>query len=146
MIGTAPIMADKQLNKPKRLVKNPETFRERAVKAAEASDKPKRTTKLKELGSQAASPVFKPIGQASGKFFALKPLVWLRKPLRLIGKIIFPVYFRNSWRELRQVEWPNWRQSRQLTFAVLVFAVIFGAAIAIVDYGLDKVFKDVLLK
>jgi preprotein translocase SecE subunit len=48
--------------------------------------------------------------------------------------------------ELRLVTWPNWKQSRQLTFAVLVFAVIFGAAIAVVDYGLDKVFRNILLK
>lgn len=139
-------MADKQPVKPKRLVKSPETFRERALKASETSDKPKRTARLKQAGGRVASPILRPAGQASGKFFGLKPFRVLRKPLRLVGKVVFPVYLRNSWRELRQVEWPNWRQSRQLTFAVLVFAVIFGAAIAIVDYGLDKVFKNILLK
>ena len=132
-------MADKPPAKPKRLVKNPETFRERALKATEASDKPNQVTRLKGVGSQVTSPVFKPIGNTLGRIFAFKPLA-------LVGKIIFPVYFRQSWRELRLVTWPNWKESRQLTYAVLVFAVVFGAAIAVVDYGLDKVFRGILLK
>lgn len=139
-------MANNQPAKPKRLVKNPETFRERAIKASEASDKPTRATRLKSVSGKVAAPLFNPVGQASGKFFGLKPFAVLRKPLRLIGKVIFPVYLRKSWGELRLVTWPNWKQSRQLTSAVLIFAIIFGAVIALVDYGLDKVFKDVLLK
>jgi preprotein translocase SecE subunit len=66
--------------------------------------------------------------------------------LRLLGKVLFPAYLRNSWQELRLVTWPNWKQSRQLTSAVLIFAIIFGAVIALVDYGLDKVFRSILLK
>jgi len=139
-------MADNKPVTPKRLVKNPETFRERAIKAAEASDKPNRTDGLKRAGGKVTSPVLKPIGRTVGKIFALRPFAIIGKVLRLIGKIILPAYFRQSWQELRLVTWPNWKQSRQLTFAVLVFATIFGALIAIVDYGLDKVFKDVLLK
>jgi preprotein translocase subunit SecE len=132
--------------KAKRIVKNPETFRERAVKASEAGDKPKRLARLKQVGGRVTSPVVRPVATASGKVFGLKPFRLLRRPLRLIGKILLPSYFRNSWQELKQVTWPNWQQSRQLTSAVLIFAFIFGALVAIVDYGLDKVFKDVLLK
>jgi preprotein translocase SecE subunit len=132
-------MADKPPAKPKRLVKNPETFRERAIKASEASGQVTRTSRLKGAGSQVTSPILKPVGNTFGKVFAFKPIA-------LLGKIIFPVYFRQSWRELRLVTWPNWKESRQLTYAVLVFAVIFGIAIAVVDYGLDKIFKHVLLK
>jgi len=47
---------------------------------------------------------------------------------------------------LRQVTWPNRKESRQLTLAVILFAVIFGAMVTVLDYGLDKVFKQVLLK
>jgi preprotein translocase SecE subunit len=124
-------MADKQpaKAKPKRLVKNPETFRERALRASDDSDKPARSAGIKKAGGKLASPA--------------APLF---KPLRRIGRAISPAYFRNSWRELRDVTWPTWKQSRQLTFAVLVFAVIFGALIAVVDYGLDKIFRNVLLK
>ena len=68
------------------------------------------------------------------------------KPFRLIGKILWPTYFSNSWKELKQVTWPGRRESWQLTLAVIIFSIIFGAIIALVDYGLDKVFKQVLLK
>jgi preprotein translocase SecE subunit len=123
----------------KRLVKNPETFRERAVKASEEVDKPTRTAAPKRIiGS-----VFKGIGKVLKKVFG--PIFRLRI-FRIIGKILFPEYFRSSWRELKLVKWPNWKQSRQLTFAVLVFAIIFGITVAIVDYGLDKLFRDILLK
>lgn len=142
-------MADKQPadNKPtKRIVKNPETFRERAIKAAEGSDKPKRHTQLKTAGSKLVKPVLKPIGKTAKQIANLPPLRILRRPLRIIGKILLPVYIRKSWRELRLVTWPNWQQSRQLTMAVIIFAGIFGAIIAVVDYGLDKLFRDILLK
>jgi preprotein translocase SecE subunit len=65
---------------------------------------------------------------------------------RWIGYVLLPPYFRNSWKELRKVAWPNRRQSLELTRAVIIFAVIFGALVAGVDYGLDKVFKEILLK
>jgi preprotein translocase SecE subunit len=130
-------MADTQPVKPKakRQVKNPETFRERAVKASESDNKPERISKVKTSGGKLLRPAAAPFKKAA-RF----------KPLRIIGKIIFPAYFRNSWQELRKVTWPNWKQSRQLTTAVLIFAIIFGAIIALVDYGLDKVFRDILLK
>ena len=125
--------------KSKRRVKNPETFRERALKAAEVTDKPERVSIFKRLSTKLIAPVARSVGRLLRKIF-------YRQPFKFIGKIIFPTYFRNSWRELKLVTWPTKRQSRQLTFAVLVFAVIFGSTIALVDYGLDKVFRHLLLK
>lgn len=136
-------MADKP---KKRLVKNPETFRERAIKAADEGDKPKRTARVKSGFGKVLGPVFRPIGKAAKRVTGLKIFRPLRRPVRLIGLILFPLYFRNSWKELKQVKWPSWQESRKLTFAVIVFAVIFAVIIAVVDYGLDKVFKNVLLK
>lgn len=75
-----------------------------------------------------------------------KPVRIIRTPFRWLGKILVPTYFRQSWRELKLVTWPSWKQSWQLTYAVLIFAVVFGAIIAAVDYGLDKVFRNILLK
>lgn len=68
-----------------------------------------------------------------------------RKP-NILVRIIVPAYFRNSWRELRMVTWPTWKLSRQLTVAVLIFAVIFAGLIGLVDWGLDKAFKVIFLK
>ncbi|HVX57234.1 MAG TPA: preprotein translocase subunit SecE [Candidatus Saccharimonadales bacterium] len=107
----------------KRRVKNPETFRERALKAnTGAAEKAKRP----RLGTKLPQPV--------------------AKPARTAGKVLVPAYFRNSWQELKLVTWPSWKQSRQLTFAVIIFAIVFGALIALVDFGLDKLFKNILLR
>lgn len=73
---------------------------------------------------------------------AWKPV---RFVFRIIGYILLVPYFRSSFRELRQVTWPNWRESWRLTWAVLVFAIFFGVIVAAVDYGLDKVFKQLIL-
>jgi preprotein translocase SecE subunit len=128
----------------KRKVKNPETFRERALKATTEGEKPKRS--LKAAGDKVTKPVTGPVGRAARKVWNAKALKWLHKPARILGKILFPTYFRESWGELKQVTWPNWTESRRLTFAVLIFAVIFGAIVAGVDYGLDKAFRNLLLK
>lgn len=68
------------------------------------------------------------------------------KPFRILGHIIAPPYIRNAFKELRLVTWPNGKQSRQLTFAVIVFSLIFGIIAAVTDYGLDKLFRSVILK
>jgi preprotein translocase SecE subunit len=135
-------MAEQADNKKKRRVKNPETFRQRAMKAADASDKPAKASRLKSKSAKATGPVRRTVGRAANA----KPIKPLHKPARIFGKIIVPPYFRSSFAELKLVTWPNWTQSRQLTTAVLIFAVIFGAAIAGVDWGLDKIFKHILLK
>lgn len=141
-------MAEPKDSKPKkrRLVKNPETFRERAIKASESEDSPAKSARLKTAARKISAPIAKPAGLAIRRVPRVKPTSLPGKLIRLIGHILFPVYFRNSWKELKQVTWPSWKQSRQLTFAVIVFAVVFGAAIAVVDFGLDKLFRNVLLK
>lgn len=132
-------MADTEKKTTKRLVKNPETFREKALKATEASDKPKRSLKLKQTSGKVTQPVLGPVGRLLNKVFN-------RQPFILISRILLPLYFRDSWRELRLVSWPSRKQSRDLTYAVLAFAVVFGGVVALVDYGLDKVFRSILLK
>lgn len=136
-------MADKS-SKPaakKRRVKNPETFRERAQKAVEADNKPRSATRVVRAGGRATGPVRRSVSRV----YNAKPLAPLRKVLSIIGKIVFPKYFRQSWQELKLVTWPSWGEGRRLTVAVLVFAIVFGAAIAGVDWVLDKVFQHLLL-
>ena len=59
---------------------------------------------------------------------------------------ITPGYFRSSWKEVKEVSWPDRKTTAKLTMAVLAFATVFGVAIAIVDYGLDKIFRALLLQ
>ena len=127
---------------PTRKVKNPETFRERAIKASEQSQQPDRRSRLRSVATKPAQPV----ASAARRISRNKLVRLLGKPVRVLGRILFPRYFRNSYHELQQVQWPDRSESRQLTFAVLAFAVVFGILVAIVDYGLDKLFREVLLK
>jgi preprotein translocase subunit SecE len=130
-------VADEPAKPKRRLRAAPETVRERAGRTQEAAGKPKRTHKPRKILAIFAP--LKPVGRVLQKFGR-------RQPMYILGLILLPRYIRNAWRELRQVTWPNRRESLRLTSAVIVFATIFGILIALVDYGLDKVFKKVILK
>jgi preprotein translocase SecE subunit len=98
---------------------------------------------IKALGRGLAwlahQPPLKQIGHGLRWFFRLRGV-------RFIGKILGLGYLRGSWQELKLVTWPTKHEGRRLTTAVIIFSVIFGALIAIVDYGLDKLFRQLLLK
>lgn len=84
-------------------------------------------------------PPLKQIGHGLRWFFT-------SKPIRFIAKWTGIRYIIDSWSELRGVTWPSFKQSVRLTSAVVVFSIVFGLLIAIVDFGLDKLFKQILLK
>ncbi|HSX05018.1 MAG TPA: preprotein translocase subunit SecE [Candidatus Saccharimonadales bacterium] len=84
-------------------------------------------------------PPLKQIGHAIRWFFRLRAI-------RFMGRVLGLTYLRSSWQELRQVTWPSRREGLRLTSAVIVFSIIFGALIAVVDYGLDKLFRQLLVK
>jgi preprotein translocase SecE subunit len=132
--------------KRKRIVKNPESFRERALKASETSDKPKARTRAKKGIGRILAKIFGPIGRLLKSIFKHQPFKFIGKVLAIVGRVLLPKYIRDSWKELKLVTWPNLRTSRQLTTAVLIFAIIFGVAIASIDWVLDKVFREILLK
>lgn len=125
-----------------RKVKNPETFRERAIKASEKVDQP---TKRGRIRSAAGRPV-KPVVRAARKVGSTKPARIIGWPFRFLGRILVPKYVRNSYQELKLVEWPDRKKTRQLTTAVLIFAVVFAAVVSAVDFVLEKLFREVLLK
>lgn len=119
----------------RRLRAAPVSVREQSERAQAKAGKP---TKRSKAGRVLGAP-FRLIGRM------FRPLGRF-KPFRVIGYIIVPPYLRNAWKELRQVTWPTRKQSRQLTFAVIIFSLIFGVIVTITDYGLDKLFKKVILK
>jgi len=123
-----------------RKVKNPETFRERALKTQEPKISNK--TRANSLLSSALNPLRTSLNKIA-KIKALKPIFIV---LNKIGKVIFPSYFRNSFKELKQVTWPSVSNGIKLTWAVIVFAIVFGLSISALDWGLTKVFKNILLR
>lgn len=131
-------MATQQQKPKRRIVKKAETVREIAEKNRAGAKRPAKPSVLRLAGRYIAAPfifIGRPLAKL-GKF----------KVFRILGLILLPRYVRNSWKELRQVTWPKRREAWQLTLAVIVFSVIFGAIIALVDYVLDKIFREVLLK
>lgn len=133
--------------RPRRVIKKSESVREKRAKAAGTKPKSRR---VKKAASQANRPV-RAIGRGIAKVaspfgFLVKP--FKTRPFRFIGRILYKVlgigYFVNSWKELRLVEWPKRGETAKLTLAVFVFAAAIAGFITILDYGLDKVFKELL--
>lgn len=137
-------MADSK--KPR--IRKVETVRERntkAVQKAEATQNKVKKRPLRRAARVVAVP-FKPLSVVARPLavpFRLRPV---RFVFRWIGLILLPRYFRNSFRELRQVTWPSRRETWKLTFAVLIFATVFGFLVTITDYGLDKVIRRIVLR
>jgi len=130
---------DRSQKKPRRLRQVPQTMRERAATSTNQQPKPKR---LKRVASKAGAP-FRATGRLLGKLHIWKPF---KIAGRFVGKILLPPYVRNSFKELRLVTWPNRKQTLQLTSAVIIFSIVFGVVVALFDLGLDKLFKQVILR
>lgn len=133
-----------QKSPKRRIRKSSGTVRERAdaAKAERSSSKPRRLRR--SIG--AAGRPLQAVRTAGRREYYL-PLPdnrwgrFLNKRRRAI-----PRYFRESWAELRQVVWPSRKETFKLTLAVFTFAIVFALLVSITDYGLDKIFRKVLLK
>jgi preprotein translocase SecE subunit len=142
-------MAAEPAKKKRRIRPAPETVRQKAEKEVNKPEKPKRVRKAARAAASPLVLVGRFIGRLLRPFrFLLRP--FKTRPMRFIGRILSKIlliqYFRNSWKELKQVTWPNRKETTQLSIAVFAFAIVFGIFISVVDYGLDKVFKRILLK
>lgn len=65
---------------------------------------------------------------------------------RTILRSPFRGYFINSWRELRNVSWPDRKTSWKLTFTVVMFSVIFAVVTTGLDLGFERLAKEIFLK
>lgn len=96
-----------------------------------------------------ASRIKTPIGKArqTGRKEYHLPL-----PDNRLGKIgrkrvrLAPKFVREAVAEVRQVTWPNANETVRLTIAVFLFATIFAIIVGILDFGLDKLFKEVIIQ
>ncbi len=59
--------------------------------------------------------------------------------------VAFGRYLRNSWREIRQVRWPNRKATWKMTLAVLVYCVLFVIFLTLLDVFFTFIF-DLLFK
>ena len=98
----------------------------------------KQQTKLAKTKAKAAKAKIKAKANTPEK--PLKQVFILARPFVALGR-----YLRNSWRELRQVRWPNRKATWKMTLAVLVYCAIFIVFIMLLDALFTFVF-DLLLK
>ena len=58
--------------------------------------------------------------------------------------VAFGRYLRDSWREIRQVRWPNRKATWKMVFAVLVYTAIFIILISLLDLFFTWLFSLIL--
>lgn len=111
----------------------------------ESANKSPKKRRLRKQAQNVKSPVKKLANKTKKEYHLPLPG---NKPDKFLGKkrSFIPRYFKESWQELKLVTWPDRRTTIRLTIAVLIFAVVFGLAIAIVDFGLDKIFRKLILE
>lgn len=130
--------------KPKIVVRRKiESVRERADKNYARHEKEPRRRKVT---SAAARPV-RSIGRIAKKEFHPIKLPDTKLGIFLSKRRSFmPRYVIDSFKELKLVTWPSFRQAITLSFAVIVFSVVIAMFVQVLDYGFGKLFKEVILK
>lgn len=131
----------------RRVVKKSETVREKRAKQVGVEPKQRRAKRV-------ISRATKPLRVLSVQLISLiKPFRFLLRPFktkvaRFIGRNVYKIfglkYLVESWKELRMVVWPSRSETAKLTIAVFIFAFLIAGFVAILDVGLDKVFRQLL--
>ena len=68
-----------------------------------------------------------------------------RKPFILIRPFVaFGRYLRDSWREIRQVRWPNRKATWKMVLAVLIYTALFVLMISLLDLFFTWLFNLIL--
>ena len=68
-----------------------------------------------------------------------------KKPFILIRPLVyFFRYLRDSWREIRQVRWPSRKATWKLFFAIIIYTVIIGAIIMLLDVFFTWLFNTII--
>lgn len=119
-----------------------ETVRERADKEQAKKDKKPRTRKV---AGAASKPVIGASKVLKKEYNPIKlPETKVTKHLTKSRSWI-PPYFKKSWAELKQVTWPTMRVAANLTVAVIIFSVVLALFVRLIDYGFEKLFREVIL-
>ena len=103
------------------------------IKAKGSTPAPANTPKKSKLEK-----VEKPKKEKKPKSTDKKPFILFR-PFVYFGR-----YLRDSWRELRQVRWPNRKVTWKMVLAVFVYTAIIIAFLVLVDLLFDWLFSLIL--
>ena len=70
-----------------------------------------------------------------------------KKPFILVRPVVYLWrYLRDSWKELRQVRWPNRKATWKMVLAVLIYTAIFVIFISLLDLFFTWLFNLILAK
>lgn len=58
--------------------------------------------------------------------------------------VAFKRYLRDSWREIRQVRWPNRKATWKMTLAVLVYCALFMVFLTLLDVFFTFIFDHII--
>ncbi len=120
--------------------KAPETVRERATK--QMLPRQPKSSKLRNK-------IYRPLSvlrQAAIKEFNPVKVTQNGRMGRFLSKRfnLVPGFIVNAWKELRQVNWPSRKDALRMTFAVIVFAVVFAIFVQVFGILFEKLFKFIL--
>jgi preprotein translocase subunit SecE len=123
-----------------KLRKPSSSMRESAAQSRARAEKPKRVRK-------AASAAKKPVSSLGAILTKEYHLIEPKDQTKFFTKSrsITPRFLSSAWSEMRQVTWPKRKETWRLVFAVFVFAITLGVLIAVLDYGLEKLLREVIL-
>ncbi len=131
-----------QEKKVKRPLRKAETMRDKSTKQAKARPSGAR---IRRTATAASKPI-KAVGRTAKKeYHFVTPRQKGVGGFLTRSRRFTPGYVRSSYKELRMVTWPTRGETWRLVTAVFVFSIAFGLVIAIVDYGLEKLFKQAFL-
>ena len=66
------------------------------------------------------------------------------EPTRASGLARVVAFLRACWAELQRVQWPDRRQTTQLTAIVLVFIIIMGGYLGFLDFVVSRVVQEII--
>ena len=81
---------------------------------------------------------YAPVGRRGGRAAASG------EPTKASGLARVVAFLRACWAELQRVQWPDRKQTTQLTAIVLVFIVIMGGYLGLLDAIVSRVVKEII--
>jgi len=65
-----------------------------------------------------------------------------------MNKLFFRLqeFFKESWQELKRVNWPTKKETTRYTLKVLAFATIVSIGLGLIDFGFMQVIRILLRK
>ena len=115
------------------------------AKPHEGKDKPDDSKPAKVEESKKPAKSIKPKKEKRIKEKKSKETDGTKKTFILFRPFVaFGRYLRNSWRELRQVRWPNRKVTWKMVLAVFVYTALFVTFLVVVDLLFDWLFNLIL--